>query len=400
MAKSSIITGLDIGSNDIKILVAMQKDEELTVEVMSQAKLPSFGVRKGVVVDIDKVSNIIKSLLDKVEMEIGQNVNSVYVNINGSHLFSVSSRGVVAVSRADQKISETDIDRVLQSAQTISLSSNKEILDVFPKEYIVDGEQGIKEPIGMQGGRLEAEVLILCGFSPYKNNLTQAILNANLQILDIIPSSIASASAVLLPKQKELGVAVLDIGAGTSELAVFKEENLIHLAVFPIGSANITDDIAIGLQTDINIAEMIKIEYGNCFLRGSSKKEKIETKEETLVFSQKMLSKIIEARVSDIFEQTQEELKKISKQGLLPAGLVLTGGGAKLTGIVELAKKKLKLPCRIGKSINFSGIEDDPSYATVCGLVLQGINEGVTSSTIFRQEIGAKLKKIFKIFIP
>ena len=425
MAKSSIITGLDIGSSEIKVLVVAQKDDSLEIEVMSQVKLPSFGVRRGVIIDPDKVSNIIQSLFDKIKVEIGQQINSVYVNINGSHLFSVSSRGMVAVSRADQKISETDIDRVLQSAQTISLSSNKEILEVFPKEYIVDGEEGIKEPIGMQGGRLEAEVLILGGFSPYKNNLTQAILNANLQILDIIPSSIASASAVLLPKQKELGVAVLDIGAGTSELAVFEEESLIHLTVFPIGSANITNDIAIGLQTDINTAEMLKIERGNCFLKGSSKKEKIETEEEeVLVFSQKMLTKIIEARVSDIFEQTQEELKKISKQGLLPAGLVLTGGGAKLAGIVELAKKKLKLPCRIGipiskspssgggdevlrrseiSQINFSGLEDDPSYATVCGLVLQGFdleNEGGGGSKGIWQKIGAKLKKIFKIFIP
>jgi len=400
MAKSSIITGLDIGSSEIKVLVVAQKDDSLEIEVMSQVKLPSFGVRRGVIIDPDKVSNIIQSLFDKIKVEIGQQINSVYVNINGSHLFSVSSRGMVAVSRADQKISETDIDRVLQSAQTISLSSNKEILEVFPKEYIVDGEEGIKEPIGMQGGRLETEVLILGGFSPYKKNLTQTILNAELQILDVIPSSIASASAVLLPRQKELGVAVLDIGAGTSELAVFKEENLIHLAVFPIGSANITDDIAIGLQTDINTAETIKIEHGNCFLKGSSKKEKIETEQGVLIFSQKMLSKIIEARVSDIFEQTQEELKKISKQGLLPAGLVLTGGGAKLAGIVELAKKKLKLPCRIGKPLSFSGL-NDPSYAAVCGLVLQGfdlenerIEQGIWTIII------AKLKKIFKIFIP
>jgi cell division protein FtsA len=404
MAITNIITGLDIGSNDIKVLVAAQKqkDKNQTIEVISQIKLPSSGVRRGVVIDTEKVSNIIQSTFEKIKEEIGQKINSVYVNINGSHLFSVSSRGMVAVSRADQKISEADVDRVLQSTQTISLSSNKEILEIFPKEYIVDGERGIKDPIGMEGGRLEVEVLILCGFSPYKNNLTQAVLNANLQILDIIPSSIASASAVLLPKQKELGVALLDIGAGTSELAVFKEDSLIHLAVFPVGSANITDDIAVGLQTDINTAEMIKIKKGNCFLKTGNKKEKIETEEkEVLIFSQKTLTRIIEDRVSDIFEQTQKELKKISKQDLLPSGLVLTGGGAKMAGIVELVKKKLKLPCRIGRPLNFSGLEDDPSYATVCGLVLQGIDSKESSSSIFSgQGLSAKLKKIFRIFVP
>jgi cell division protein FtsA len=403
---TNIITGLDLGSSDVKVLVVAQKqkdkNQDVIIEVMSQVKLPSFGVRRGVIVDAEKISLIIQSLFEKVREEVGQKINSVYVNINGSHLFSVSSRGMVAVSRADQKISETDVERVLQSTKTISLSSNKEILEVFPKEYIVDGEKGIKEPIGMEGGRLEVEVLLLCGFSPYKKNLTQAVLNANLQILDIIPSSMASASAVLLPKQKELGVALLDIGAGTSELAVFKEDSLIHLAVFPIGSANITDDIAIGLQTDINTAEMIKIEKGNCFLKTGNKKEKIETEDqETLVFSQKTLTKIIEDRISDIFEQTQKELKKISKEDMLPAGLVLTGGGAKMAGIVELAKKKLKLPCRIGKPLNFSGLENDPSYAAVCGLVLHGINSIERSAPIISsQGLRAKLKKLFRIFVP
>ena len=401
MSRNNIITGLDIGSGDIKILVAAQKEREATIEVMSQIKMPSFGVRKGVITDVEKVSNIIQSLLDKAEEEIGQKINSVYVNINGSHLFSVSSRGMVAVSRADQKISEADIERVLQSAQTISLSSNKEILEVFPKEYIVDGEKGIKDPNGMKGGRLEAEVLILTGFSPYKKNLSQAVLNTNLQVLDIVPSSVASAAAVLLPKQKELGVALLDIGAGTSELAIFKEESLIHLAVFPIGSFNITEDIAIGLQTDINTAEMLKIEKGNCFLKKSNKKEKMETEQGLLVFSQKMLSRIIEDRISDIFEQTQRELKKVADQGSLPSGLVLTGGGAKLAGMVDLAKKRLKLPCRIGTPLNFLGLENDPSYSTVCGLALQGLDSENLGSVSFNPKgFGSKLKRIFKIFVP
>lgn len=404
MPRINIITGLDIGSSEIKILVVAQKDDSSEIEVMSQAKLPSFGVRRGVVINPDKVSTIIKSLLSRVEEEIGQQITSVFININGSHLFSVSSKGMVSVSRADQNISEADIDRVLQSAQTISLSSNQEILEVIPKEYIIDGEKGIEEPIEMKGSRLEVEVLILCNLLPYREKLSQSVLDANLQILDIIPSPVADASAVLSPKQKELGVAILNIGAGTSELAVFKEENLIHLAVFPIGSDNITNDIAIGLQTDISIAETLKIKFGNCFLKGSSKKEKIKTDDEVLIFSQKTLSKIIEARVSDILEQTQKELKEISKQGTLPVGLILTGGGSKIGGIVDLAKKKLRLPCKIGKPLNFSGLDDDLSYSTACGLVLQGLDLedriGTRKKAGIWKKIIIKIKKFLRIFIP
>jgi cell division protein FtsA len=222
--------------------------------------------------------------------------------------------------------------------------------------------------------------------------------------LDIVPSPLASSASVLSPRQKELGVALLDIGAGTSELAVFEEGDLIHLAIFPIGSANITNDIAIGLKTDIDTAERIKIEYGSSIFKGNDKKEKIEIEgEEPLVFSQKMLTRIIEARVSEIFGEVHKELKKISKQNLLPAGVVLTGGGAKLPKIVELAKKELKLPCRIGKPLNFSGLEDDPSLATACGLVLRAADfeEGRSFSegSLPTGKFGDKFKKIFKIFL-
>ena len=411
MPKANLIAGLDIGTSKIKILVATPKEGTESLEVVSQAEEPSFGVRKGVVIDPEKVSRVIQILLSKIKTETGQRINSVYVNISGSHLFCTSSRGMVAVSRADQKVSEVDVERVLEAARTVSLGSNKEIFEVFPKEYVVDGEAGIKEVVGMQGGRLETEVLLLGGFSPYKKNLTQAVLDSDLQILDIIPSALASASSVLRQRQKELGVAVLDIGAGTSELAVFDEGDLIHLAVFPIGSANITNDIAIGLKTDIDTAELIKIERGSCMLRGSNKKspgrsrEKITIEgEEPLIFPQKMLVGIIEARVSEIFRETQKELKAIQKQGLLPAGVVLTGGGAKLPKIVELARKELKLPARLGKPSNFLRLEDDPSFSTVCGLILKGGDweegEGLRKKGLPSGKFGDRIKKIFKIFIP
>ena len=405
MARAHFITGLDIGTSTIKTLVA-QKGSNTELEVMSQIQEPAAGTRKGVVIDAEEVSNILENILERVKTETGARINSVYLNVGGSHIFSTSSHGLVSVSRADQKISEEDVNRVLQAAQTFSLPSNKEIFDVFPREFIVDGEKGIKEVLGMQGVRLEAEVLVLGGFSPYLKNLTQAVLNSDLQILDIIPSPISSARACLSRRQKELGVAILDVGAGTSGLAVFEEGDLIHLAIFPIGSANITNDIAIGLKTDIDVAERIKIEYGSCLLtpkKTSRKKEKIEIGElEPLVFSQKQLVNIIEARVSEIFDQVNKELKKISREKLLPAGVVLTGGGSKLPKIVELAKKELKLPCRLGKPQGFLDFEKDPSLATVCGLVLEGADlETEKSSLILRRtNLLSKLKRIFKIFIP
>jgi len=405
MARAHLITGLDIGTSAIKTLVA-QKSLNSELEVISQVQEPVSGTRKGVVIDTEEVSNILENILERVKTETGARINSVYLNVGGSHIFSTSSHGLVSVSRADQKISEEDVNRVLQAAQTFSLPSNKEIFDVFPREFIVDGEKGIKEALGMQGVRLEAEVLVLGGFSPYLKNLTQAVLNSDLQILDMIPSPIASARACLSPRQKELGVAILDIGAGTSGLAVFEEGDLIHLAILPIGSGNITNDIAIGLKTDIDVAERIKIEHGSCLLsstKTSRKKEKIEVGEpEPLVFSQKQLVNIIEARVSEIFGEVNKELKKISREKLLPAGVILTGGGSKLPKIVELAKKELKLPCRLGKPQGFLDFEKDPSLATVCGLVLEGadLETERSPSMLRRTNLFSKLKRIFKIFIP
>ena len=401
-----IITGLDIGTDSIKTLVAFRNSEDSDLEILAQVKKPCSGVRKGVVVKPAKVAEEIRISIDEAQISSGQKINSVYSNINGSHLAAVSSKGVIAVSRADREISQEDIDRVIQNAQTISLPSNKEIIDFFPKEFIIDGEGEIKEALGMRGTRLEAEVLLLCGLSPYLQNLTKAILGANLQIADIQSSPIAAAESVLTPQQKELGVAVVDIGGDTTGLAVFEEESLIHAAIFPIGANHITNDIAIGLRCDTDLAEKIKRDYGACAVRGD-KKEKYKRRKikafDSLSFSRKMLIGIIDARVSEIFDQINKELKKISRQKLLPGGIVLTGGGSKLPKIVELARKELKLPCRIGKPQGFVGLDGDPSLATVCGLVLAGTDSETGRSfpgAGAGRGIASKIKGIFRVFIP
>lgn len=403
MPRNRIITGIDIGSSGIKILAVTKSQKDSDPEVLGITKASSLGVRKGTVINVEEATNSIRSAVEKFQNLIGQKIDSVVVNLSGSHIFITPSRGVVVVSRADGKISQEDIERVIQAAQTFSLPSNKEILDVFPKEFIIDGEKGIKEPLGLSGVRLEAEILALGGFSPYIKNTSSSTLNSGLQISDMFISPLASSKAILDQRQKELGVALLDIGAETASLAVFEEGDLIHAAVLPVGSGHITNDIAIGLKIDIDTAEKIKTEFGSCFLKATKKKERVRKtrKEESLTFSSKMLGNIIDARISEILDLTGKELKKISRQGKLPSGIVLAGGGAKIPKIVEFTKKELKLPCKIGYPKGISGLEQDPALASLCGLVLLGVDlEGDSKMSVFKGGIFSKAKNMFKIFIP
>jgi cell division protein FtsA len=407
MSKGHIICGLDIGTATTKVLVAEKKPEQPDFEILSKIEEPSFGVRKGVVFNADNVTEISQVALKKAEEESGHKINSVYTNIGGSHIFSIFCHGLVSVSRADKKITQEDVERVLQAAQTASpLSSNKEIMRTMPKEFIVDGERGLKDVVGMEGMRLEAEVLGMGVFSPYLKNLTRAVSNADVQIDDITPSILASARSVLKRKEKELGVALVEIGAGTTGISVFGDGDLIHAVVLPIGSMHITNDIAVGLKVDVDLAEKIKIEFGTCLYRGQDKKEKMDLEDEFLVFSHREIANIVGSRVAEIFNEVNKELKSISKQGQLPGGVVLTGGGAKLPKMIELARKELKLHCRMGWAQGFSPDQDDISMATVCGLVLGGYDsEGEESfsgrfSESLSGGLGSRLKKIFKVFIP
>lgn len=403
MAPNEIITGLDIGTDSIKLLSVIKRGDSELLEVAAKGMIESNGVRKGVVVEPEKTTKKIQQLLGQIKEINPEDIQNVVVNINGKHLFTVSSRGLVSVSRADQTISQDDVDRVIQASQAVSLPSNYEILDSFEKEFIIDGQGGIKKPVGMRGVRLEVEVLNYCAFSPYLRNLTEAVINADLGIEAIVPSSLAASRAVLTPQQKELGVLLIDIGASTTSIAVFEDGYLLHSAVFPVGSAHITNDIAIGLRIDVEIAERIKKEFGKCLRKkGERGKKKIKIFQgEEFIFSQKQLAEIIEARVFEIFDMVNQELKKIDRQGKLPAGAVLTGGGAKLRRIEEAGKKELKLATKIGIPQKILGIEEDPMMATLAGLALEGSElAGLEKSTIFQTNILDRFKKIFKVFLP
>ena len=416
MSRGHIVVGLDVGTSTIKALVAQKKGREW--EFLTYAQIPSFGLRRGAVVNVEETSKNIQLLISGIEKDYDLRITSVFVNIGGSHLYVIPSDGIISVSRADQRISKEDIERVLQATRAINIPSNEEVLDVFPQEFIIDDQKGIKQPLGLNGIRLEAKVVLLCYFQSYFTNLSQAVLGAKLQINDIVPSPLAAAEAVLTPQQKELGVALIDIGSDTTSLAVFEEGGLIHLAIFPLGSANITKDIAIGLRTEFNTAEDIKKQHGSCMLMKNNKDKKgahrladrkkieISSQDNSLLFTEKSLMDIIGPRVAEILDLMQKELKKIGRHELLPGGVVLTGGGAKLPHIQEMAKETLCLPCQIGVIRGIVGLEQDPALATVAGLVLGSTSidgmegEGVLASLAFFKKFFSKTRKMLRVFIP
>lgn len=400
--KPHTVAALDIGTHSIKMMVAKALEDSRDLEVLGLAEQRSAGVRKGAVVNPEETTKQISFLKQKVEQMTGFRVKEVAVTIGGSHLFVAPSHGIVAVSRADGNISQEDVDRVLSAAEAFSLRSNTEILDIFPQQFIVDGAAGVKEPIGMRGIRLETDVLAICGFSPYLKNLTQAVLAADLEITDIVPSPLASAATVLTPQDKELGVALVDIGAGTTGLAVYSEGDLIHTAVFPVGSDNITNDIAIGIRCDHDIAELIKTEFGTCMGSRGKKTEKVQRPDGELVsFGVSFVTHIIEARMKEILQLVGKELKKIAKQGLLPAGLVFVGGGAKLPRLADFAKKELKLPSRIGMPHGVLVSETKPELLSVMGLIVSSVDsEERVPGGMFASGFWNKVRKVFKSFIP
>ena len=406
MSKNNIITAIDLGSHSIKAIAIQKRKEGEGFSVLSSNTTISDGIKRGVIMDSDIVTEKINQTFIKLKAQTRpQKISEVFVNIGGPHVVSRNGHGAVAISRADQKVSKEDVQRVLDEAKAINLTDNQEIFDVFPKEFIVDQETGSKDVIGMKGIKLEVEALDLCVLSIHLEKVVSSVLNADLKIGEIVPSPIAASDVLLSPQQKELGVAVIDIGAETTGIAVYEEKNLIHVAILPVGSAHITRDIAIALQADIEIAEKIKKELGGLIFTTTSKKQKIKLdNDEIFEFDTKGLVKAGKARVKEIFDLIEEELKSIKKQDALVAGIILTGGGSKLKGIVDFAKKELKLSVKIGTPINFIGCEDDPSMSVVCGLAQRGLMESINgpdSGPGFSiKKMWSFIKKILNIFVP
>jgi cell division protein FtsA len=379
--KEDIIAGLDIGSTEIRLVVGQKKEDDL--QIIGATSVPSEGVNKGVIKSIDDATSSISACLEKGERLIGVPINNVWININDPQIKCDRSKGVVAVGKNDGEISKEDMDRTIEAARALSGPANYEILHVMPIKFTVDSQEDIKDPVGMSGIRLEVDALIVQGISNQVKNLTKTVYRTGVDsIEDLILSPLASAEPVLSSKQKELGVAVVNMGASTTGISVYEEGTLIHTAILPLGSEHITGDVAIGLRCPINLAERIKIEFGDAVPANYNQKDEVDisgiAKEEEVEddlgsISKKYVAEIIEARVEEIFEKIDEELKKIGRSGMLPAGVLVVGGGSKLPGILDVAKAKLKLPVSIGQCRNMNLVIDkanDPVFLTSLGLVI------------------------------
>lgn len=379
-----IYTGLDIGSHAVRVAVGKSVpsvDGKEQVHVIGAVEVPSMGVSKGTITGIEDAVSSVSKALEQAERLTGLPLSSSWVGITGSHIISQESRGVVGVARSDGEIREEDVERAIEAARTVATPTNYEILHVIPKSFIVDGQRGIKDPVGMNGIRLEVDALIIQGLSSQIKNLTKCVYRTGLDIEDLVYSILATAEAVVTSRQKELGVCVLNIGASTTSLAVFEEGDVLHTAVLPVGGVHVTSDIAIGLRTSLDVAEQVKLRCATCRPDDVGKKDEIDLAEfggtESEIVGRRFVADIAEARVQEIFELVDRELQKVDRSGMLPAGVVLTGGCAKLTGILDVAKDALRLPVSLGTPIGVSSVIErahDPSMSTAIGLVLWGQN--------------------------
>lgn len=411
--KQNIIVGLDVGTT--KVAVCVGHLHEGMIQLIGAGLAPNNGMRKGLVVDIEECVSSISAALEEAERVSGVPLEDAYVGIGGAHIQSTISKGVIAVSKPDGEITQTDIERVISAAQAVALPPNREIVHVIPRQFMVDGQAGIKDPVGMMAVRLETEAIVIGGSTSAIRNLSKCVNQAGLKIHNLLFTPLGLSRNLLTKKQKELGVVLIDLGAGTTSLAVFEEGDIIYANVLPVGALYLTNDLAIGLRTSIETAEKIKIKYG-CALSSLIKESdrvdmaKIDPAEEGKV-ERKLIVEILEARLKEILTMVSDELKSIGKNDLLPAGVVLTGGGSLLDGLVELTKQELHLPCRIGsQSLEIAGLvdkTDSPVYAAAVGLMLAGFESMTDDKKNYTNRPGLtaaglsnRFKKILRHFLP
>jgi len=379
-----IITGLDIGTTKICTIIAeVTSDEDF--EIIGIGFSPSKGLKKGVVVDIDKASNAIRESINKAQIMAGIEVKSAFIGIAGSHISSINNHGVVAVSGDEKEITENDIDRVMEAAQIISLPSEEEIIHVIPREFIVDGHKGIKDPLGMSGVRLEVETHIVKGSSTSIQNLVKSVIRAGIEVNDIVLEPLASSKSVLTEDEKELGVILVDIGGGTTDIVVFHEGSIVATYVLPVGGNHVTHDIAIGLRTPISEAEKLKIHYGTTLNPVNNEEDNDRNNyievlsasgENKREIPRRMLTNVIEPRTTEMYEMINRQIYSAGPKDLTPAGVVLTGGASLLDGSAQLAEGVFDLPVRLGKPdyvYGLSDVIDDPLYKNKDGKIPKAI---------------------------
>lgn len=366
--------GLDIGTSMVRCVVGVVNSQDNKPSVMGHGSAVNQGMRKGIVVHVDDAAEAIVQAITEAERVSGVQITRATLNINGAHVSGMNSKGVIAISAANREITDDDRLRVEEAATVVKLPPNREIVQVFAKNYALDGQSNIKDPVGMHGVRLEVDTHIVTAATPNVRNLEMALDKSQIQTNNRVVSSLAAAEAVLNRQQKEAGTVLLDIGAGTTNLVVIEDGEVQHVAVLPIGGLHLTNDLAIGLKTDLDIAEAVKVNHAS-LLPGAEKKGvvRVTNGDEQHAFKSSDVHMIVEARIEELFEYVAKELQRIQRAKKLPGGVMLVGGTAKLPGIAEFARDTLQLPARIGKLQPMAGLIDtvsDPAYATAVGLMI------------------------------
>ncbi len=397
--QSRYAVGIDVGTTMIRCVVGHVDPATGTPTIVGVGQAPNSGMRKGTVVNLNGPAHAIDQALGEAERMSGYEVNEATISVNGSHILSTKADGMIAVGMADHEINDEDLARIEEVATTGKIPANREILEVVPFSYTLDGQGGIKDPIGMSGTRLEINANVISAMGPYVTNLQKSTELATVAPNAVVPSVMAAAKAVLTEAQIESGVAVVDLGGSTTGVSVFEEGDLQYVGVIPMGGANITNDLAIGLKTDPEIAEKVKVQHGSALTRKENEGVSVKQDKEILTFNTSEIDEIVEARLEEIFDLVNKELKKAGRAGQLPSGVVLVGGTANLKGIAEFAKEHLSVAARVGKAGGFGGVADDidkPQYAAAVGLMLidvdsTGMATGHTKKG--KKQAGANLKQ-------
>lgn len=401
----NLIVALDVGTSKIAALVG-QVSEDSQIEVIGFGSHPSNGLKRGVVVNIESTVQSMQKAIEEAELMAGCQIQSAYTGIAGSHIRSLNSHGIVAIR--DREVNQSDVDRVIDAAKALAIPADQKILHIIPQEFIIDAQEGVREPVGMSGVRLEAKVHIVTGAVSAAQNISKCVRRCGLEVSDIVLEQLASSHSVLTEDEKELGVCMIDMGGGTTDIAIFTEGAIRHTAVIPIAGDHVTSDLAVALRTPMQSAEQIKIKYASVSSDLSDMHENIQVINVPHGSSKQIqkqdLKMVVKARYEELFALVLAELRRSGFENLISAGIVLTGGASKVHGCLELAEKMFQMPARLGVPQNVRGlvdVRDNPAYATGVGLLLYGHQQIWGLSTGFdldRSEAGlwTRMRKWFQ----
>ncbi|MEI6046399.1 MAG: cell division protein FtsA [Chloroflexota bacterium] len=438
-----LIVGLDVGSSKVCVIIG-EVGRDNHIKIIGVGQSASRGLSRGVVVNIEETTLAIASAIEQAERQANLKIGSAFVGVAGAHISSINSRGVVAVSRVDRDITHEDVGRAIESARSVAIPSQRGVLHVIPRTFVIDGQDGVRDPVGMSGYRLEVETHIVTGGVSSLNNLFKAVQRVGIEVDELVLEPLAASEAVLSDAEKRLGVALVDIGAGTTDIAIYMDGTIWHTAVLPVGGSHFTNDIAIVLRTPPEVAERLKLKYGDASLVGPNKgyyadyyrpggigaklnrtepeqTEATERPDEMIMVesfegqptqqvSRNMVNEIIHSRAKQLFEMVQGEIKKSGYDGMIPAGLVFTGGTAGMTGLSDAAAHVLRMPVRVGVPRGLSGLSDSlgaPTYAASVGLVLWGLKKTLGDELLLESRrggggltLGRKVGGWFRNFLP